>query len=149
MPSPRKLSKGSQELLARASFEVTNMHHAIIGPEHIVLAMLSKTDNGAYRVLHALGITYDHASRIVREMHDPVIRGTYPVVHSSASATAVVNAAVAIAEQSGQKSARPSHLLEASLRSADSDAVQLFDTLHVDREATLRKVADMIQQEES
>ena len=144
-----QLSKTSLEVYSRATFEVTNMHHPLVGPEHIALGLLSKNDNGAYRVLKSLGVTYEAAARIVKDMHVPTIRGDYSVVHFSASATAVISEAIASATQLGERQARPTHLLEALLQSSDINVVQLFDSLRVDRKRALQKTTDAVREEEN
>ncbi len=141
-----ELSKTSREVYLRASFEVTNMYHLLMGPEYILLALLSKNDNGAYRVLNLFGVTYEAARRFVKDMRTPVIRGDYPAVHSSASAKAVINAAIALAN--GHET-RPTHLLAALLKSDDVNVLQLFDSLRVDRQAMLEKTIDAVHAEEN
>ena len=117
-----------------------------MGPEYILLALLSKNDNGAYRVLNSFGVTHEVARRRVKKMHTPVIRGDYPAVHSSASATAVINAAIALAN--GYE-ARPTHVLAALLKSDDVNVVQLFDSFGVDRQSMLEKTTDAVHAEEN
>ena len=146
MPLYDQLSKTSREVYLRASFEVTNMHHPLMGPEYILLGLLSKNDNGAYRVLNSFGVTHEVARLLVKDMHTPVIRGDYPAVHSSASAKAVINAAIALAN--GHET-RPTHLLAALLKSDDVNVVQLFDSFRVDRQSMLKKTIDAVHVEEN
>ena len=141
-----QLSKTSREVYLRASFEVTNMHHPLMGPEYILLGLLSKNDNGAYRVLNSFGVTYEAARRFVKDMHMPVIKDNYPLVHSSASATAVINAAIALAN--GHET-RPTHLLAALLESPDVNVAQLFDSFRVNRQSMLEKTIDAVRAEEN
>ena len=141
-----QLSKTSQEVYLRASFEVTNMHHPLMGPEHIALGLLSKNDNGAYRVLNSFGVTYEVARCRVMEMRTPVIRDDYPVVYWSVSEKAVINAAIAFAN--GHET-RPTHLLAALLESDDVNVVQLFDSFRVNRQSMLKKTIDAVHAEEN
>lgn len=141
-----QLSKTSREVYSRASFEVTNMHHPLMGPEHIGLGLLSKNDNKAYRVLNSFGVTYEAARRFVKDMHTPVIKDNYPLVHSSASATAVINAAIALAN--GHET-RPTHLLAALLKSDDVNVVLLFDSFGVNRQSMLENTTYAVHVEEN
>ena len=143
-----QLSKTSREVYSRASFEVTNMHHPLMGPEHIVLGLLSKNDNGAYRVLNSFGVTYEDARRFVKDMHTPVIKDNYPLVHYSASATAVINAAIDLAN-GHETQTRPTHLLAALLESPDVNVAQLFDSFRVNRQSMLEKTTDAVHVEEN
>ena len=143
------LSNTSIEIWKRAAFEATNLHHSMQGPEHIVLAMLSKNDSPAYRVLSSVNVTYTKALPIVRAMHLSNVGGRL-VEQYSASAKAVVNDAIKIARKNNATAvARPGHLLEALLRSNDINVAQLFDSLRINRKAVLRRTIDAVSAEEN
>jgi ATP-dependent Clp protease ATP-binding subunit ClpA len=63
-----RLTVPAREVVMRARDEAKQLHHPMIGTEHLLLALLDDRAGAAYRVLHAAGITHDRVRADVERL---------------------------------------------------------------------------------
>ncbi|MBC7459230.1 hypothetical protein H7200_00775 [Candidatus Saccharibacteria bacterium] len=126
-----KVSTKAGAALGRAASEATALGHAVQGPEHILLALVSEDDSPCFALLNDIGVTYGTMHPMVRDMH-PSTTEERVVERFSASATRVINDAVIIAQQNNRDVAQPIHLLAALIASGDINVMQIFDSMYID-----------------
>ena len=137
-----QLSETMQGVLERSAFEASAHHHEFQQPGHLFLALLSRVDNPAGRVLNAYGLMYENVLPIILSAYQPHIAGRNVVEKFSTDATNVINAAEEIAQTDGNRSAptRPHHLLVALINSNDAVVTKIFADLGVDPKLVVRRL---------
>jgi len=144
------VSKTTIELLSRAGLEASLVHHEGVGPEHLLLGILTKVDSPASRVLHDVGMSSERARPIVKKQNLPHL--ALPVKEAlTVPARAVMNMAVELAQQGSTTNhlARPGHVLVALIISQDPHVMEVFTKLDIDPEAVHLAITDEVIKEES
>jgi ATP-dependent Clp protease ATP-binding subunit ClpA len=131
-----EVSTKTEAALGRAAFEATALGHAIQGPEHILLALVSKDDSPCFTLLKNLGVTYNRVRPMVQAMH-PSSTKVRVVEQFNSAATKVVKDAIIIAQRQSRDVAQPIHLLTALIASNDINVMQIMHGLYADTDTLL------------
>jgi ATP-dependent Clp protease ATP-binding subunit ClpA len=120
------------KVILLANQEANRLGHNSIGTEHIFLGLISESSGAVAKVLKSMGVSLKQA-RI--EVEKIIGRGTglIPVRTSFTSqARRVLELSWAEANQLGQQSIGPEHLLLSTIREGEGGAVRALETLGVD-----------------
>jgi ATP-dependent Clp protease ATP-binding subunit ClpA len=134
VPGPfARLNDRAKQVLALAQDEAIRFGHSSIGPEHLLLGMVSGREGVAARALGSLGI--DH-SRVRSAVETIVGRGDSTTTRSEISLSPrtkrVIELAIDDARRSGHSHAGTEHLLLAMGREGGSVVAEVLRSLGVD-----------------
>jgi ATP-dependent Clp protease ATP-binding subunit ClpA len=109
------------------------MRHEYVEPEHFLLALLTKIDNPASRILNLFGMNNDNVRPIVRDMHPSYEVGEGRVTEQLTEvSTRVVNGSITLAQRHCTDAlATPMHVLVLLIESRHKQVLHVFDTLGV------------------
>jgi ATP-dependent Clp protease ATP-binding subunit ClpC len=141
-----RFTKRARQSLTMAQDEARRMNHGYIGTEHLLLGLLREEDGIASRVLDDLGVSVSQVRSAVERM---VGRGERPApgLQLSDQTKMVIEIAVEEAKRLGHHYIGTEHLLLALVRSQDSMASAILQSLNVNREIVRRRVLNLMRQE--
>jgi len=141
-----RFTKRARQALSMAQEEARRMNHGYIGTEHLLLGLIREEEGIAARVLTDLGLSINQMRRAVERM---VGRGErlVPGLQLSEQTKRMIESAVDEARRLGHHYIGTEHLLLALLRTQDSMAVAILESLNVNREIVRRRVYDLMRQE--
>ena len=141
-----RFTKRARQALSMAQEEARRMNHGYIGTEHLLLGLIREEEGIAARVLTDLGLSTNQMRRAVERM---VGRGErlVPGLQLSEQTKRMIELAVDEARRLGHHYIGTEHLLLALLRTQDSMAVAILESLNVNREIVRRRVYDLMRQE--
>ena len=141
-----RFTKRARQSLSMAQEEARRMNHGYIGTEHLFLGLLREEEGIASRVLRDLGLSLAQARRAVERM---VGRGARaPGSLQLADQTKrVIEVAVDEAKRLGHQYIGTEHLLLALVRSHDSMAFAVLQSLNVNREIVRRRVLNLMRRD--
>ncbi|MCD6344138.1 MAG: ATP-dependent Clp protease ATP-binding subunit, partial [Anaerolineae bacterium] len=110
-----RFTPASRDVLHFARAEAVRMHHATIGPEHILLGLLLESEGLAGRVLRDMGMHPQQVQRLVKRLSGATLqRDASPALHNSTEV--LLTMALDEARQCNFSSVDTQHLLLALLR---------------------------------
>ena len=110
-----RFTPASRDVLHFARAEAVRMHHATIGPEHILLGLLLESEGLAGRVLRDMGMHPQQVQRLVKRLSGAALQhDAGPTLRNSTEA--LLTMALDEAQQSNSPSVDTQHLLLALLR---------------------------------
>ena len=110
-----RFTPASRDVLHFARAEAVRMHHATIGPEHILLGLLLESEGLAGRVLRDMGMHPQQVQRLVKRLSGATLqRDASPTLRNSTEVLLTI--ALDEAKQSNSSSVDTQHLLLALLR---------------------------------
>jgi len=141
-----RFTKRARQALSMAQEEARRMNHGYIGTEHLLLGLIREEEGIAARVLTDLGLSTNQMRRAVERM---VGRGErlVPGLQLSEQTKRMIELAIDEARRLGHHYIGTEHLLLALLRTQDSMAVAILESLNVNREIVRRRVYDLMRQE--
>jgi len=142
-----RFTKRARHSLSIAQEEARRMNHNYIGTEHLLLGLLREEEGIASRVLVELGLSLDQTRQAVERI---VGRGDQASVRLQLSdqTKRVIELAVEEAKRLGHHYIGTEHLLLSLLRSRDSMASAILQSLNINREIVRRRVLNLMRQDE-
>jgi len=142
-----RFTKRARHSLSIAQEEARRMNHNYIGTEHLLLGLLREEEGIASRVLVELGLSLDQTRQAVERI---VGRGDQASVRLQLSdqTKRVIELAVEEAKRLGHHYIGTEPLLLSLLRSRDSMASAILESLNINREIVRRRVLNLMRQDE-
>ncbi len=142
-----RFTKRARHSLSIAQEEARRMNHNYIGTEHLLLGLLREEEGIASRVLVELGLSLDQTRQAVERI---VGRGDQASVRLQLSdqTKRVIELAVEEAKRLGHHYIGTEPLLLSLLRSRDSMASAILQSLNINREIVRRRVLNLMRQDE-
>ena len=141
-----RFTKRARQSLSMAQEEARRMNHGYIGTEHLFLGLLREEEGIASRVLRDLGLSLSQARRAVERMvgRGPRAPGSLQLADQTKR---VIELAVDEAKRLGHQYIGTEHLLLALVRSHDSMAFAVLQSLNVNREIVRRRVLNLMRRD--
>ncbi len=141
-----RFTRRARQALSMAQDEAQRMNHGYIGTEHLLLGLMREQEGIAARVLTELGLTLGQVQRAVERI---VGRGERPPrsLQLAEQTKQVIELAVDEAKRLGHQYIGTEHLLLALVRSQNSMASAILQSLNVNREIVRRRVLNLMRQD--
>jgi ATP-dependent Clp protease ATP-binding subunit ClpC len=141
-----RFTRRARQALSMAQDEAQRMNHGYIGTEHLLLGLMREQEGIAARVLTELGLTLGQVQRAVERI---VGRGERPprALQLAEQTKQVIELAVDEAKRLGHQYIGTEHLLLALVRSQNSMASAILQSLNVNREIVRRRVLNLMRQD--
>ena len=140
-----RFTKRARQSLNMAQEEAKRMNHSYIGTEHLLLGLLREEEGVAARVLIDLGLSISQVRSAVERMVGRGERATTGLQLSDQTKH-VIEVAVDEAKRLGHRYIGTEHLLLALVRSQESMAAAILQSLNVNREVVYRRVLKLMNQ---
>ncbi len=141
-----RFTKRARRALTMAQEEARRMNHGYIGTEHLLLGLLREEEGVASRVLTDLGLSVAQARNAVERMVGRGQRMTSGLQLSDQTKL-VIEMAVDEAKGLGHRYIGTEHLLLALVRSHDSMASAILQSLNINREILRRRVLSLMRKD--
>ena len=143
-----RFTKRARQSFSTAQDEARRMNHGYIGSEHLLLGLMREEESIASHVLKDLGLSVNQVRRAVERI---VGRGErMPASLQLADQTKrVIQLAIEESERLGHQDIGTEHLLLALVRTPDSMATAVLQSLSVNVEAVRRRVNSLMSQEQA
>ena len=140
-----KFTDKARHVLVLAQEEARALHQKHVGSEHLLLGLCKEPDGMAAQALEQVGITYDSALGIVKDINtvDPAVdaSGHLPF---SARVKRILEASLREAMQMGQSYISTEHLLLGIAREEDGGAIEVMKRLNVDVDTIRGALKDLV-----
>jgi len=139
------LARASGQLLSEARIEARRLGHPFVAPEHLLLALLARSESEPARILSAMGLKLGYVRDQVQAAFSTEVRRKLPAgdLPETSRAKAVLEAAMTMAAVAGLPDGRidPTHLLLSIMAESRCVAAQTLRRLGATPEGVRSMVA--------
>jgi ATP-dependent Clp protease ATP-binding subunit ClpC len=141
-----KFTEHARRVLQLEGLEAQQMHHAYLGTEHLLLALMHEKYGHGHRALEELGLKYRQVRQAVEKLVEGQAQTDVPDgFHQTPRAKHVMAVAVEEARKLHSTHIGTEHLLLALLAEPEGVAMKALATLGVTAEAVRQEVLSLIE----
>jgi len=142
-------TENARQALSMEGMEARRMHHAYLGTEHLLLALIHEPQGHGHRALENLGVTHAQARRALAELvaEEPDADGVdyFP---QTPRIKHVMELALAEARRLKSPSVGTEHLLLALLGEPEGVAIKVLASLGIKPESVRDEILAMLNEEQ-
>jgi ATP-dependent Clp protease ATP-binding subunit ClpC len=143
-----RFTSHARRVLQLEGMEANRMHHAYLGTEHMLLALVREPEGHGHRALESVGLNLKQVRQAVAEL---VEEGPDTEIPDHFHQTPHIKHVMAVALEEARRLKHghigTEHLLLALLNEKDGVAVRALDKLDVRPEALRDEILDMLEKE--